>query len=90
MANGGVKLDDEGCKLLCDMKKIMKSGEFGMKVEREVCERILALTVTHESKLRGMRVTERQYMNVFRDDRFREYSSVTRSDRIKNEIIHLE
>ena len=58
-----------------------------MNVKRELYERVIVPTVTYGSELWGMRVAERQKVNVFEMKCLRSMAGVTRMDRIRNEEI---
>ena len=90
--DGGVEMDvsnrvSEGCKMLGGMKKIMKSRGLGMNVKRELYERVIVPTVMYGSELWGMRVAERQKVNVFEMKCLRSMAGVTRMDRVRNDEI---
>ena len=91
-ANGGVEEDvcqrvNEGCKVWGAMKGVMKSRGLGMNVKRELYERVVVPTVTYGSELWGMKVSERNKLNVFEMRCLRNMVGVTRLDRFRNEEI---
>ena len=64
-ANGGVEADvrhrvNEGCKVLGALKGVMKNRGLGMNVKK-----VVVPTVMYGSESWGMKVTERQKLNVF-------------------------
>ena len=63
-ANGGVEADvrhrvSEGCKVLGALKGVMKNRGLGMNVKK-----VVVPTVMYGSESWGMKVTERQKLNV--------------------------
>ena len=69
-ANGGVETDvrhrvNEGCKVLGALKGVMKNRGLGMTVKKVLYEKVVVLTVMYGSESWGMKVTERQKLNVF-------------------------
>ena len=91
-ANGGVEEDvrhrvNEGCKVLGAMKGVMKNRGLGMNVKRVLYEKVIVPTVTYGSELWGMKVNERQKLNVFEMKCLRSMAGVTRFDRLRNEEV---
>ena len=89
-ANGGVEADvcrrvNEGCKVLRALKRVMKNRGLGMNVEK-----VILPTVMYGSESRGMKVTERQKLNVFEMKCLRSMTGVSRLDRVRNEIVERE
>ena len=70
-ANGGVEADvrhrvNEGCKVLGALKGLMKNRGLGMNVKKVFFyEKVVVPTVMYGSESWGMKVTERQKLNVF-------------------------
>ena len=69
-ANGGVEADvrhrvNEGCKVLGALKGVMKNRGLGMNVKKVLYEKVAVPTVMYGSESWGMKVTERQKLNVF-------------------------
>ena len=91
-ANGGVGADvrhrvNEGCKVLGALKGLMKNRGLGINVKKVLYEKVVVPTVMYGSKSWGMKVTERQKLNVFEMKRLKSMSGVTRLDRVRNEIV---
>ena len=91
-ANGGVEADvrnrvNEGCKVLGAMKGIIGNRGVNMNVKRVLHERVIVPTVTYGSELWGMRVNERQKLNVFEMKCLRSMAGVSRLDRLRNEEV---
>ena len=88
-ANGGVEADvhhrvNEGCKVLGALKGVMKNRGLGKKV---LYEKVVVPTVMYGSESWGMKVTERQKLNVFEMKCLRSMTGVSRLDRIRNEVV---
>ena len=69
-ANGGVEADvchrvNEGCKELGALKVVMKNRGLGMNVKKVLYEKVVVPTVIYGSESWGMKVIERQKLNVF-------------------------
>ena len=69
-ANGGVEVDvrhrmNEGRKVLGALKGVMKNRGPGMNVKKVLYEKVVVLTAMYGSESWGMKVTERQKLNVF-------------------------
>ena len=91
-ANGGVEADvrhrvNEGCKVLGAMKGVMKNRGLGMNVKKVLYEKVVVPTVTYGSELWGMKVNERQKLNVFEMKCLRSMAGVSRWDRFRNEEV---
>ena len=87
-ANGGVEADvrhrvNEGCKVLGALKGVMKNRGLGMNVKKV----LYAITVMYGSESWGMKVTERQKLNVFEMMCLRSMTGVSRLDRFRNEVV---
>ena len=68
-ANGGVEADvhhrvNEGCKVLGALKGVMKNRGLGMNVKKVLYEKVVVPTVMYGSESWGMKVIERQKLNV--------------------------
>ena len=86
-ANGGVEADvrhrvNEGCKVLGALKGVMKNRGLGMNVEK-----VVVSTVMYGSESWGMKVTERQKLNVFAMKCLRGMTGVSQLDRVRNEVV---
>ena len=91
-ADGGMEADvcnriNEGCKMFGSMKCLMKNRGLGMNVKKILYERVVVPTVTYGSELWGLKVRERQKLNVFEMGCLRSMYGVTRMDRIRNEVV---
>ena len=91
-ANGGMEADvrhrvNEGCKVLDALKGVMKNRRLGMNVKKVLYEKVVVPTVMHGSELWGMKVTERQKLNVFEMKCLRSMTGVSRLDRVRNEAV---
>ena len=90
-ANGGMEADvrhrvNEGCKVLGALKGVMKNRGLGVNV-KVLCEKVVVSTVMYGSESWGMKVTERQKLNVFEMKCLRSMTGVSRLDRIRNEVV---
>ena len=91
-ANGGVEADvhhrvNEGCKVLGALKGVMKNRGLGMNVKKVLYEKVVVPTVMYGSESWGMKVTERQKLNVFEMKCLRSMTGVSRLDRVRNEVV---
>ena len=78
---------NEGCKLLGALKGVMKNRGLGMYVKKVLYEKVAVPTVMYGSKSWGMKVTERQKLNVFEMKCQRSMAGESRLDRIRNEVV---
>ena len=90
-ANGGVESDvchrvNEGCKVLGALKGVMKNKGLGMNV-KVLYEKVVVLTVMYSSESWGMKVTERQKLNVSEMKCLRSVTGVSQLDRVRNEVV---
>ena len=91
-ANGGVEADvchrvNEGCKMLGALKGVMKNKGLGLNVKKVLYEKVVVPTVMYGSESWGMKVTERQKLNVFEMKCLRSMTGVSRLDRVRNEVV---
>ena len=91
-ANGGVEADvrhrvNEGCRVLGALKGVMKNRGLGMNVKKVLYEKVVVPTVMYGSESWGMKVTERQKLNVFEMKCLRSMTGVSRLDRVRNEVV---
>ena len=91
-ANGGVEADvryrvNEGCKVLGALKVVMKNRGLGMNVNKVLYEKVVVPTVMYGSESWGVKVTERQKLNVFEMKCLRSMTGVSRLDRVRNEVV---
>ena len=77
---------NEGCKVLGALKGLMKNKGLGMNV-KVLYEKVVVLTVMYGSETWGMKVTERQKLNVFEMKCLRSMTGVSRLDRVRNEVV---
>ena len=91
-ANGGVEADvrhrvNEGCKVLGALKGVMKNRGLGMNFKKALYEKVVVPTVMYGSDSWGMKVTERQKLNVFEMKCQRGMTGVSQLDRVRNEVV---
>ena len=91
-ANDGVEADmhhrvDEGCKVLGALKGIMKNRGLGLNVKKVLYEKVVVPTVMYGSESWGIKVTERQKLNVFEMKCLRIMTGVSQLDRFSNEVV---
>ena len=91
-ANGGVEADvrqrvNEGCKVLGALKGVMKNRRLGMNVKKVLYEKVILPTVMYSSESWGMKVTERQKLNVFEMKCLRSMTGISWLDRVRNEVV---
>ena len=92
VANGGVEADvrhrvNEGCEVLGALKGVMKNRGLGMNVKKVLYEKVVVPTVMYGSESWGMKVTERQKLNVLEMKCLRSMTGVSRLDRVRNEVV---
>ena len=76
-----------GCKVLGALKGVMKNRGLGMNVKKVLYEKVVVPTVMHGSESWGMKVTERQKLNVFEMECLRSMTGVSQLDRVRNEEV---
>ena len=91
-ANGRVEADvhhrvDEGCKVLGALKGVMTNRELGMNVKKVLYEKLVVPTIMYGSQSWGMKVTERQKLNVFEMKCLRIITGVSLLDRVRHEVV---
>ena len=91
-ANGGVEADvrhrvNEGCKVLGALKGVMKNRGLGMNVKKVLYGKVVVPTGMYGSESWGMKVTERQKLNVFEMKCLRSMTGVFWLDRVRNEVV---
>ena len=91
-ANGGVEADvchrvSEGCKVLGALKRVMKNRGLVMNVKKVLYEKVVVPPVMYGSESWGMKVTERQKLNVFEMKCLRTMTGVSRLARVRNEVV---
>ena len=75
---------NEGCKVLGALKGLMKNRGLGMNVTRFLYEKVAMPTVMYGSESWGMKVTERQKLNVFEVKCLRNMTGASQLDRVRN------
>ena len=78
---------NEGCKVLGALKGVMKNRRLGMDVKEVLDEKVVMLTVVYGSESWGMKVTERQKLNVFEMKCLRSMTGVSQLNRVRNEVV---
>ena len=69
------------------LKGVMKNRGLGMNVKKVLYEKVVVPTVMYGSESWGMKVTERQKLNVFEMKCLRSMTGVSRLDRVRNEVV---
>ena len=90
-ANGGVEADvhhrvNEGCKELGALKGVLKNRGLGMNAKKVLHTRVVVPTVMYGSESWGMKVTERQKLNVF-EMKCLSMTGVSQLDGVRNEVL---
>ena len=80
---------NEGCKVLGALKGVMKNRGLGMNVKKVLFEKAVVPTVMYGSESWGMKVTERQKLNVFEMKCLRSMTGVSWLDRVRNEVVRV-
>lgn len=91
-ANGSVSEDvrqkvNEGCKVMGVLNGIFKCRALSIEVKRCLYESVVVPTVLYGSEAWGLRVEERNRLNVFEMRCLRSICGVTRLDRVRNEEV---
>ena len=91
-ANGGVEADvrhrvNEGYKVLGALAGVMKNRGLGMNAKKVLYEKVVVPIVMYGSESWGMKITERQKLNVFEMKCLRSMTGVSRLDRVRNEVV---
>ena len=73
--------------MLGALKELMQNRGLGMNVKNALYEKVVVPTVMYGSELWGLKVTERQKLNVFAMKCLRSMIGVSRLDRIRNEVV---
>ena len=76
----------EGCKVLGALKGVMKNRGLGMNVKKVLYEKVAVPTVMYGSESWGMKVTERQKLNVFEMKCLSSMTGVSRLDMVRNVV----
>ena len=82
-ANSGVEANvhhrvNEECKVLGALKGVMKNSGLGMNVKKVLYEKVVVPTIMYGSESWGMKVTERQKLDVFEMKCLRSITGVSR------------
>ena len=80
---------NEGCKVLGALKGVMKNRGLGMNVKKVLYEKVVVPAVMYGSESWGMKVKERQKLNVFVMKCLRSMTGVSWLDRVRNEIVRV-
>ena len=91
-SDGGVKEDvsmrvGEGTRTFGAMKRMWSGRSVTLRVKRELYERIVVPTVMYGSEAWGMKVEERDKLDVAEMKCLRSMCGVTRMDRVRNEVV---
>ena len=91
-ANGGVEEDvrqrlNEGCKVMGVLNGLFKCRALHKAVKKSLYERVVVPTVLYGSETWGLKVNERNRLNVFEMRCLRSMCGVSRLDRLRNEEI---
>ena len=73
--------------MLGALKGVMKNRGLGMNVKKVLYERVVVPTVMYGSESWGMKVNERQKLNVFEMKCLRSMTGVFQLDRVRNEVV---
>ena len=65
----------------------MKNRELGINVKKVLDEKVVVLSVVYDSESWGMKVTERQKLNVLEMKCLRSMTGVSQLDRVRNEVV---
>ena len=91
-SDGGVKEDvsmrvGEGMRAFGAMKRVWSGRSVNVRVKRELYERVVVPTIMYGSESWGLRVEEREKLDVAEMKCLRSMCGVTRMDRIRNEVV---
>ena len=79
---------NEGCKVLGALKGVMTNRGLGMNVTKVLYEKVVVPTVMYGLESWGMKVTEKQKLNVF-EMKCLSMTGVSRLDRVRNEVVRV-
>ncbi|XP_068206360.1 uncharacterized protein [Palaemon carinicauda] len=93
-ANGGVDVDvcqrvNERCKVLWVVRRVIKNRGLEMNVKTILYEKLIVPTVVYRLELCGMKVMDRQKLNVFEMKCHRSMAEVSRLEWIRNEEVRV-
>ena len=77
----------EGCKVSGALKRLINNRGLELNVKNVLYEKVVVPTVMYGSESWGMKVTERQKLNVFEMKCLRSMTGVSRLDRVRNEVV---
>ena len=91
-SDGGVKEDvsmrlGEGMRAFGAMKRVWSGRSVTVRVKRELYERVVVPTVMYGSESWGLKVEEREKLDVAEMKCLRSMCGVTRMDRVRNEVV---
>ena len=91
-SDGGVKEDvsmrvGEGLRTFGAMKRMWSSRSVTVSVKRELYERVVVPTIMYGSESWGMKVTERNKLDVSEMKCLRSICGVSRLDRLRNDVV---
>ena len=69
------------------LEGVMKNRGLEMNVQKVLYEKVVVPTVLYSSELWGLKLTERQKLNVFEMKCVRSMTGVSRLDRVRNEVV---
>ena len=73
--------------MLGALKGVMKNRGLGLNVKKVLYEKVVVPTVMYGSESCGIKVTERQTLNVFKMKYQRSMTGVSRLDRVRNDVV---
>merc|ERR1711895_362877 len=91
-SDGGVKEDVSmrvggGMRAFGAMKRVWSGRSVNVRVKRELYERVVVSTIMYGSESWGLRVEERDKLDVAEMKCLRSMCGVTRMDRVRNEVV---
>ena len=78
---------NEGFKVLGALKELMKNRGLGVNAKKVLYKKAVVPTVMYGSEAWGMKVTERQKLNMFEMKCLRSMTGVSRLNRVRNEVV---
>ncbi|XP_068206843.1 uncharacterized protein [Palaemon carinicauda] len=93
-ANGRVEADVhlrvyKGCEVLQAVKGVVKNRGLGINVKRVLYAKVIVATVIYGLEFWGMKVIERQKLDVFQMKCLRNMAGVTQWDRVRQEVVRV-
>ena len=77
----------EGMRAFGAMKRVWSGRSVTVRVKRELYERVVVPTVMYGSESWGLKVEEREKLDVAEMKCLRSICGVTRMDRVRNEVV---